>query len=120
MQASPQGDLLDFDQLAVFAEIGLADFKEILDDMIADVPALLLKVKAALVEGNETAGRTAAHTLRGMLLNFGSAALASRLRMIEVGWLAAGENPVQTAADLDQCWLATRQALDAWVASLRG
>lgn len=113
---SPAPALLDADQLAVFADFGLEDFKDILNDMVADVPGMLDQVEAALAADDETGGKRTSHTLRGMLLNFGCSGLAAKLFELEHHWPPAGTGSAAIIPDLHDCWKETLAALDKWVA----
>jgi HPt (histidine-containing phosphotransfer) domain-containing protein len=111
---SPEPALLDAGQLAVFADFGLEDFKDILNDMVADVPGMLDQVEAALADGDEAGGKRLSHTLRGMLLNFGCSGLAAKLFQLEHHWPGADSAAIMSG--LRQCWNETLAALEQWVA----
>jgi HPt (histidine-containing phosphotransfer) domain-containing protein len=113
---SPEPALLDAGQLAVFADFGLEDFKDILNDMVADVPAMLDQLEAALAADDENGGKRTSHTLRGMLLNFGCSGLAAKLFEIEHHWPPAGTASAAIMSDLRDCWKETLVALDKWLA----
>lgn len=102
-------------------EIDPADIRELVHAMIADVPGLLGGIEAAVAAGDRAAAKTASHTLRGMLLNFGCAAAAKRLLDFEKnGWAGGGEeDPALAIAGFKACWQATRAELEHWLSGLR-
>ena len=107
-------NLLDYEQLSIFIDVGLDEFRAIFQDVIEDVPKTLRNISNALAERDGETFRARLHSLRGMLLNFGCVGIAETL----IGYEKATELP-QIAPDallqqLTGLWNATREALEQW------
>lgn len=118
MNLPPAPSLLDESHLAVIADIAFDDFKEILLEMIDEAPQLLNRIETELSNGELERAADAAHSFRGMLLNFGCPALAGRLLQIEKGATAGGDESAGVVAGLRECWAETETALNAWMTSV--
>jgi hypothetical protein len=112
--------LLDYAQLEPFVEIGFDDFRDILESMIEEAPVLLESLASSVQTGNATTGRAQAHSLRGMLLNFGCTVLAARLADVERAPVFPGGDPASIVPELKTLWARTRAELEEWAATQDG
>ncbi len=111
---SPETTLLDYHQLETFAIIGAADYIELLDEVIVDVPEQLDQIRAAIEEGNGAQVKARVHGLRGLVAYFGCVALTARLARLEI-WDEL--SPGQAAAihlELLALWDQSLKALRQW------
>ena len=101
-------------QLEPLAILGIEDFHEILGDVVRDVPGCLDNLRAAIHAGDIAALKARAHSLRGMLGNFGCVAMTARLARIEhIESIDPAEaDAVQT--ELQQLWEQSVAAIKAW------
>lgn len=113
-------ELLDLAQLEPFVEIGFDEFRDILDSMLEEAPVQLDALVASILSNNAAAGRSQAHSLRGMLLNFGCTAIADSLASVERSIDFPGGEPSSVVSGLQTLWTATRSELQDWAASQSG
>ncbi|MBK1880893.1 Hpt domain-containing protein [Luteolibacter pohnpeiensis] len=107
-------NLLDYDQLSIFIDVGLDEFRTIFQDVVKDVPNTLATISNALAGGDEKTFRAQLHSLRGMLLNFGCIAIAVVLMGLEKAPELPQIAPEALLQKLTQLWESTRAALEAW------
>ena len=101
-------------QLEPLAILGIKDFHEILGDVVRDVPGCLESLRAAIHAGDIAALKARAHSLRGMLGNFGCVAMTARLAQIEH---LESIDPTEADAvqtELQQLWDQSLAAIKAW------
>jgi len=121
MSDSPASvELIDYAQLEPFVEIGFEEFRDILDSMVEEAPVLLQTLITAIETGDETTGRSKAHSLRGMLLNFGCNAMAVLLSGVERAPVFPGGDPAEIVSVLQTLWQRTRAELLDWAAAQGG
>lgn len=78
-----QTDLLDYHQLETFVVIGIADYLELLSDVVRDVPVQIEQIRAAIRQNDLSSLQTRTHSLRGLLAYFGCVAMTARLLQLE-------------------------------------
>lgn len=106
--------LIDTEQLDTFIDLGLADFTDILGDVISDLPNILDKLQNAIAQGNEPVVRSTAHSARGMLATFGCTAMTHALHQVEHGASIPAAHAAAVRAELDRLWNLTLAAIQNW------
>ncbi len=110
--------LIDLLQLEPLAFIGLEDFLDILGDVVRDVPGCLENIRSAIHASDTAALKARAHSLRGMLANFGCIAMTARLARIEH---LDSIDPAEAGAvheELQQLWEKSHAAIKEWEKSV--
>jgi HPt (histidine-containing phosphotransfer) domain-containing protein len=114
----PEAPLLDFHQLETFIVIGIDDYRELLGDVVIEVPQQLEQIREAIQQGDAVTLKARAHGLRGLLAYFGCVAMTRRLAHLET---QAGVAPAQadaTHAELQALWEQSLAALAEWEKSV--
>ena len=122
IQPEPEVDaaaiLINPRQLEPLAILGIEDFHDILGDVVRDVPGCLKSLRAAIRAGDIATLKARAHSLRGMLANFGCVAMTARLARIEH---LESIDPTEADAvqtELQQLWDQSLAAIKAWEKSV--
>jgi len=117
---SPQAALLDFRQLETFVVIGVADYLELLGDVIKDVPVQLESIRSAIAEEDLSRLKARTHGLRGLLAYFGCIGMTGRLAELESQTSVLPEQSAVIHAELQDLWQRSLAALKQWEKSLPG
>ena len=117
---NPQPALLDFHQLETFVVIGVADYLDLLGDVIEDVPIQLEQIRVAIQDGDSPHLKARSHGLRGLLAYFGCIAMTARLAELETQASVAPEQASAIHSELQNLWQASLAALKEWEKSLPG
>jgi len=122
IHSSPTSEppLLDYHQLETFVVIGVADYLELLDDVIKDVPVQLAQIRVAMQQGNTQQVKARAHGLRGLVAYFGCVAMTARLAHLENQDQLSPEQAATTHGELLGLWDQSLDALRQWEKSLPG
>jgi len=75
--------LINTRKLHTFVLLGMADFHELLGDMLREVPLQLDQIATTIRQGDVAECKLQAHSLRGILGYFGCVAMTARLNEIE-------------------------------------
>ena len=113
-----QAPLLDLEPLEVFATLGYDDFRELLSDVIRDVPGHLESFRAAIHAGNPADVSSRVHTFRGMVSYFGCIALTGRLAELEHHPAIAPTEAPAIHAELQDLWNRSLAAIKNWEKSV--
>ena len=116
--AAATGPLLDFRQLKPLAAIGIVDFRDLLNDVVEDVPAHLDKIRAAIQADDAPELQARAHTFRGMIANYGCIALAERLTRLEYQDQVIPAQAATIHAELQDLWDRSLAAIEVWEKSV--
>ncbi len=112
--------LLDLDQLENFVDLGLADFLDILGDVLGDVPTHIEMIHSAIRDGDAATLRARAHSSRGMLANFGCVAMTGFLHRLEHEGPVAPELAGSVRDELENLWQQSYSAIKDWEKSVPG
>ena len=114
MQSQDSTPLLDYAHLEPFIDIGLTDFLDILSDVIRELPCQLEQIRTAIAQGDHATFKTRAHSLRGMLANFGCLRLTTVLLQLEHGGMIQAERADAIHAELETLWQQSLTAIKVW------
>jgi len=112
--------LLDYHQLETFVVIGVADYLELLDDVIKDVPVQLAQIRTAIQQRNTEQVKARSHGLRGLVAYFGCVAMTARLAHLENQDELTHEQAAAIQTELLGIWDQSLDALRQWEKTLPG
>lgn len=112
--------LLDCHQLQTFVVIGVADYLELLGEVIEDVPVQLAQIRDSIQQGNVPQVKARTHGLRGLVAYFGCVAMTARLACLENQDQCSPEQASAIHLELQALWQQSLAALREWEKSLPG
>lgn len=106
--------LINARQLDTFIDLGVDDYRDMLGDVIREVPGYLQSIRVAVEEGNMGELKRRAHSLKGLLSYFGCVAMTARLAVLEeIGAVAAVHaEPLHT--ELRELWDRSLEGIREW------
>lgn len=113
-----ESTLIDYHQLEPFIVIGIADYLDLLNDVIRDVPSHLENIRIAIRDGNTREFKNLAHTFRGMISHFGCIAMTARLAQLEHYESIVPNQAAAIHAELQALWGQSLAALKDWEKSV--
>lgn len=116
--ATPLPPLLDLDQLENFVPLGLADYLDLLGDVIQDVPGHLEMIHSAIRDNDVPALNARAHSMRGMLANFGCIGMTGFLHRLEYDGPVPPEFADTVHTELEILWQQSLAAIKEWETSV--
>ena len=110
----PPPPLIDCRKLEIFRILGMDTYRELLGDVILEVPAKLEHIRTAIEQDDFPECKLHVHALRGILAYFGCVAMTTRLAQVENQQGIAPELAAATCAELQTLWDNSLAAIREW------
>ncbi len=111
---SQEPELINYRQLEMLIFLGSADFLGFLEDVCEDVPVYMERIREAILAGHPEEIKAGAHSMRGMLANFGCIGMASALHHLEYEMTPAPDEAAVICEGLDELWKKSFEAIKQW------
>lgn len=107
-------ELIDYRQLETLVFLGPTDFLGFLGDVSEDVPVYLERIQRAIFSGNSEEIKASAHSLRGMLANFGCIGMTTALHHLEYEMNPVPDEASTICNGLEELWQKSVDAIHHW------
>ena len=116
--SGPEPALINPGKLQTFVMLGGDDYRELLGDLIREVPEQLDRMRTAIAAGDVAECRQRAHSLRGILGYFGCVVMTARLGALESRDAVMPEEAATIHADFQDLWHNSLAAIREWEKSV--
>lgn len=110
--------LIDIRKLRLFVILGIADYRELLGDVLREVPEQLVNIRDFIRQGDSVQRKQCAHSLRGILGYFGCVAMTARFTQVEAEETIMPEQADAIYAELETLWQNSLAAIREWEKSV--
>ena len=110
--------LIDAHQLETLADLGRADYLDVLSELIREVPVYLADIRTFIAAGDAPALKRRVHSFRGGLACFGCVAMTSRLAPLEAPEIVPPAQAAPVQAELQALWERSLVAIKEWEKSV--
>jgi HPt (histidine-containing phosphotransfer) domain-containing protein len=106
------------EQLETFFDLGVAAYREILDDAMGQIPDLFATIRDAIGENDIVKLNHAAHKVCGTLLTFGCVTLEERCKALQIQKSFSAGQVAAVHTELLALWEQTLAAIREWEKSV--